>query len=158
MKSCLKKKKKPNQISIRSGWWHCQVFLLDSSQEHWLFKLLYSRSWGFLRTPSAPLEINRNVSSDDLSVVLQVLQHKPAQMSNAPAWQLWVLPELLDSDLPSLLRFYLIPECNCVLAFANQEVTYLSFHIPMVCDSHISVHQRGKKPTSLSARTYLLIF
>lgn len=61
-------------------------------------------------------------------------------MSNAPAWQLWVLPDLLDSDLPSLLRFYLIPERNCVLAFANQEVTYLSFHIPMVCDSHISVH------------------
>lgn len=100
-----------------------------------------------MRTASAPLEINRNVSSDDLSVVLQALQHKPAQMSNAPAWQLWVLPEPLDSGLSSLLRFYLIPERNCVLAFAKQEFTYLSFHIPMVCDSYNPVYTgiRGVK-------------
>lgn len=61
-------------------------------------------------------------------------------MSNAPDQQLRVLPEPLDSGLPSLLGSCLIPERNPVLAFVNCEVTYLSFHILTMYDSYTPVY------------------
>lgn len=60
-------------------------------------------------------------------------------MSNAPDRQLRVLPESLDSGLPSLLGSCLIPERNRVLAFVNCEVKYLSYILTMY-DSYTPVY------------------